>query len=312
MNETLRLASDNNVPFYGAWYLDQEMVLNNSNNTILPPCDPSYVNDTFCSDSNLTWDNSISTIPACDNATWCFDPNSAFTGKTPRQHNEIAYTPNASNIGYHSITFRGAPLMGVPYENIHEWKDVFVGTLFVADNDIVNAITGSNISEPLGNFSLTTFVGNTSGIFVQDIGDSGQIQYIVSSNFDNLTDGANGIAKKTVLGNGTNYVTSYNTTDKNGTFTISLNKPYAEKLDGQRINVSVTAGQVKISPRYDIDANFAVNIIDYTILNQNWGKTGDAMCPQWQKRCDINKDNIVNIVDKTLLQQKMGKPIITI
>lgn len=307
VNETLRLASDNNVPFYGAWYLDQELAKNNSRNIVTLCAD---INNTFCSDSGVTWENqTISTIPECNNATWCFNPEIAFTGKNPAEHNEFQYTPNASDIGYHNITFRGVPLMGVPYEYIHEWKDVFVGTLFVANGDIVNATTRSTLAEPMARFNLTTFVENTSGIFVQESGDNGQIQFIVSLNFFNLTDGASNTVNKTLLSNGTNYVSTYNATNKNGTFEISLNKPYAEKLNGQRINVSVTIGQVKVSPRSDVNGNFQKgDIQDLTTIRRNLNKPA-SYCP----RCDVKTpyDGLITMDDYNQTVAEKG-PVTTV
>jgi len=304
VNETLRLASDNNIPFYGAWYFDRELVANNTHNIIFPGCDPL---DTFCSDSGITWSDSIETIPDCDNATWCFEPNLAFAHKTPRQHNEFVYTPNASDIGYHSIVFRGVPLMGVPYENIYEWKKVFVGTLFVADGDIVNATTRSTLADPMSNFNVTTFVENASGIFVQESGDNGQLQFKVSSNFYNLTDGTNGIAKKTALSNGTNYVTSYNSSNKNGTFEIALNRPYAEKITGEEINVNVVSGIIKISPREDVNGNFYKgDAQDLSMIRGNKGKPL-SVCP----RCDVDNNGVINTDDYNQTVARRG-PVQTI
>lgn len=81
--------------------------------------------------------------------------------------------------------------------------------------------------------------------------------------------------------------------------------------DGQAVTNNLTFGSVCASPRYDINCvDHKVNIVDLTILNQNFGKTGEAMCPQYEKRCDIDKNNIVNIIDKTLLQQQYGKTIL--
>ncbi len=209
--------------------------------------------------------------------------------------------------------------MGVPYEHIYEWKDVFVGTLFVANGSVINATTISVATEPMGSFNLTTFVENASGIFVREIGEHGQIEFAASSNFFNLTDTTPGVStktlNKTLFSNGTSYVGSYNTTNKNGTFLVSLYNPYAEKSDGQRINVSVIAGQAWVSPRYDISGaggkpDFVVNIIDLTIMKQHYGEIIPAGVEP--PRYDINKDRIVNIIDLTILKQHYGEIIPTV
>lgn len=299
VNATERLAVDYNVPTYGAWYFDQELVLNNTRNMIIPPCDS--LNDTFCTDSSIIWNNTTTTVPVCDNATWCFDPNLAFGNKTPRFHNELVYSPNVSDIGYHNITFRGVPLMGVPYENIHNFE-IFVGTLFVANGSIVNATTSSILVEPAGSYNITTFVENVTGVFVPWAGENAQIQFKVSSVFFNLTNISSNTGKKTQFGNGLKYSFPFNTVGKNGTFLVSLNKPYAETVDGQRINVSAQTGEIEVLPKEDVDGNgYIKNSADTSLVRKyalaNGGKgTNVSSCPDvYCRRSNFIPDNIVTL-----------------
>lgn len=301
VNSTERLAVDYNVPVYGAWYFDQELVLNNTHNMIIPPCDSA--NDSFCTDPNLIWGNTtIVPVPVCDNATWCFDPNSAFEGKTPRFHQEIVYSPNAS-IGYHNITFRGVPLMGVPYENIHNFE-IFVGTLFVANESVaVNAATSSMLVEPTGTYNMTTFVENVTGVFVPWQGENAQIQFKVSSAFFNLTNISFHTGKELPFGNGLIYSFPFNTVGKNGTFLVSLDA-CAETIGGKRINVSTQQGEVKIYPDVDVNGNGQIkDSVDVSLVRQfalanNRKGTNLSDCPNiYCERSNFIKDNIVNDSD---------------
>lgn len=101
------------------------------------------------------------------------------------------------------------------------------------------------------------------------------------------------------------------TATQNGTFALNLTNVIIADPSSNAIGNNITTGYVCVSPNYDINCvDHKVNIVDLTILNQNWGKSGDAMCPQYEKRCDIDKNNIVNIADKLILQQNYNKPII--
>lgn len=111
------------------------------------------------------------------------------------------------------------------------------------------------------------------------------------------------------------YINASATGVKNGSVNVSMNNTFIPALiaspEATAVLFEVYTTKVVVTQPCDINGDLVCNIVDMTILNQNYGKNGSAMCPTIvDQRCDIKKDGIVNIIDKTILSQGYNKPII--
>ncbi len=96
----------------------------------------------------------------------------------------------------------------------------------------------------------------------------------------------------------------------NETSELNISNLKIANRNSEPTSSNLTVITICASPRYDINCvDHRVNIVDLTILNQNIGKTGEAICPQYEHRCDIDNNGAVNIIDKTKLQQEYNKII---
>lgn len=242
------------------------------------------------------------------NITWLLDGVMIDKNETLAYNHSLVFTPNPSQIGYHNLAWTIVNQNGTSTNS----REIFVGTLFLVNgstnNNTVNATTESICVEP-GNrrFNLSIFVENAIMEAVPEEGDIySDINYRASSwNILNLTDivrnGTRSGHLPIRMANGTKYIFPFNTTNKNGTFLFGLNKPVAETANGQKINISVKAGEVKVSPRNDTTCNFVVDIADLNKIKLNLNKPA-SVCP----RCDNNYDGLINITDYNNAKARLG------
>ncbi len=106
------------------------------------------------------------------------------------------------------------------------------------------------------------------------------------------------------------FITRHPANNSNGTFLASLwlNATVARNLAGTEVPINITNAAVTISPRYDINGDFIVNVADMTVLRQHYGETTSPPYPRY----DINEDGIVNIADLTILRNHYGEQIPTV
>lgn len=260
-------------------------------------------------------------IPAASNQkvniTWYLDGVEMEKNETKAYNHSWVYAPNWSQSGYHNLIRVIANQNGTVVDS----SEIFAGTLFLVNgtisNNTVNA-TAESICVAPGNrsFNLTVFVEGVQAEFMPIGGGASDINYKASSwNILNLTDiprnnsNSSRVVFPVRMANGTKYILSFNTTDKNGTFLFGLNKPAAETADGRKINVSVKAGEVKVSPLVDNDCSFRVDIADLNKIKLNLNKPA-SFCP----RCDNTgnssgspPDGWINMWDYNNAKAKLGE-----
>jgi Ca2+-binding EF-hand superfamily protein len=60
-----------------------------------------------------------------------------------------------------------------------------------------------------------------------------------------------------------------------------------------------------VHPRWDMDENGIVNILDITIIGQGYGKSVQKPYPRY----DINQDGIINVQDLTIIAYYFGDTV---
>jgi len=88
-----------------------------------------------------------------------------------------------------------------------------------------------------------------------------------------------------------------------GKFVLTLYKPAAEDTQGNPVKINLSIALVKISPRFDVNADFIVNIQDLAII-RNAIYRGSCT---YGERCDVNYDGRVNIIDYNIARQHLGE-----
>jgi len=88
-----------------------------------------------------------------------------------------------------------------------------------------------------------------------------------------------------------------------GEFALTLYRPAAEDDQGNPVEINLSIASVRISPRYDVNADFVVNIQDLTLIRRAI-YTGFCV---YGKRCDVNDDGVVNMIDFNIAKQHLGK-----
>jgi len=58
-----------------------------------------------------------------------------------------------------------------------------------------------------------------------------------------------------------------------------------------------------LHPRWDVNQDGVVNILDITLVGQNYGMTYESDLPRW----DVNQDGIVNIQDLSIVAGRFGE-----
>jgi len=205
-------------------------------------------------------------------------------------------------VGYHNVT------CVVTAENectsVMEWI-MYIGTKFVVPNgtEAVNITTLSVVTAPGETFNVTMeiFPAVMQGTFI--------LHEVTPSALQLIRPMPEGYKGNLAFGNNTTVVYTFTAADKNGTFLIGVdNSAIAEDKGRNPVLLNRVSAEIKISPRYDINADFVVNIIDLVILRQHYGESTSEPYPRY----DMNKDGIVNIMDLVTLKQHYGEQIETI
>ena len=85
--------------------------------------------------------------------------------------------------------------------------------------------------------------------------------------------------------------------------TIDEVKIYNRALSAEEILAHYEAGVNSTYPRYDVNEDGTVDILDTTIVGQHFGETTNPSYP----RCDVNEDGKVDILDITVVGQHLGE-----
>ena len=78
---------------------------------------------------------------------------------------------------------------------------------------------------------------------------------------------------------------------------------YNRALSAEEIKSDYKEGVNNTYPRYDVNADGKVDILDATIVGQHFGETTNSSYPRY----DINKDGKVDILDTTIVEQHFGE-----
>jgi len=67
--------------------------------------------------------------------------------------------------------------------------------------------------------------------------------------------------------------------------------------------VNQTTKTTNAFPRYDVNENGVVDVLDTTLVGQHFGETTSPPYPRY----DVNEDGVVDILDTTLVGQHFGE-----
>jgi len=255
-----------------------------------------------------TWNSSQDPSQPLSSAKWYLDGQFMEENSTPAYVYEYYHTFNSSEIGFHNITCEVIPSTGSSM-NLRFW--IYIGTMFIVPNgtETVNVTSVSVITAPGEEFNLTT-------ITEPGVAEQPKEWLLEASALDLLQpeDGGYNYANCQIV-NSTNasatvYTYKFPANNTNcGTLLLGMS-PLLATVDEawNSLPCNLVNAEIKISPRYDINADFVVNIIDLVILRQHYGESTTEPYPRY----DMNKDGIVNIMDLVTLKQHYGEQIETV
>ncbi|MCQ6963463.1 hypothetical protein PV02_10075 [Methanolobus chelungpuianus] len=92
------------------------------------------------------------------------------------------------------------------------------------------------------------------------------------------------------------WITDYSSA---GTYLIDVIVSDGNSYVSQAYAITVT----DVHPRWDVNQDGIVNILDITLVGQNYGKVYSGSLPRW----DVNQDGIVNVQDMSLVAARFGE-----
>ncbi|MDK2826172.1 MAG: hypothetical protein PWQ44_1352, partial [Methanolobus sp.] len=73
----------------------------------------------------------------------------------------------------------------------------------------------------------------------------------------------------------------------------------------EEVSSSSTITITDLQPRWDVNEDGIVNVLDITLVGQNYGKTYTTELPRW----DVNQDSTVNIQDLSIVSGHFGETV---
>jgi hypothetical protein len=61
-----------------------------------------------------------------------------------------------------------------------------------------------------------------------------------------------------------------------------------------------------VHPRWDVNEDGIVNVLDISIIGQKYGASVEASYPRW----DVNQDGVINVQDMTLAAYYFGETVV--
>ena len=186
----------------------------------------------------------------------------------------FSWTPADGQAGTYVVTFE------VTDSYLSDSEDI---TITVSDANNAPVIT-SFVPENILSFNESDVI--TIGIVATDE-DGNALSYTIK---------IDGVTKST----SSSYVweTDYSSA---GTHTIDITvSDGIEQVTGQR---TITINDVH--PRWDVNEDGIVNVLDISIIGQEYGTSVEAPYPRW----DVNQDGDVNIQDMTLVGNRFGETV---
>jgi hypothetical protein len=94
------------------------------------------------------------------------------------------------------------------------------------------------------------------------------------------------------------WITDYSSA---GTHTIGVTVSDGNSQTSQTHTVTI----LDVHPRWDVNMDGVVNILDITLVGQNYGSTYSNSLPRW----DVNQDGIVNVQDLSIVAARFGETV---
>lgn len=94
------------------------------------------------------------------------------------------------------------------------------------------------------------------------------------------------------------WVTDYSSA---GTYSIGVTVSDGNTQASRTHIITIT----DVHPRWDVNQDGVVNILDITLVGQNYGKTYTGTLPRW----DVNQDGIVNVQDMSIVAAHFGETV---
>jgi hypothetical protein len=94
------------------------------------------------------------------------------------------------------------------------------------------------------------------------------------------------------------WVTDYSSA---GTHSIGVTVSDGNSQASRTHTITIT----DVHPRWDVNQDGVVNILDITLVGQNYGRTYTGTLPRW----DINQDGIVNVQDMSIVAGRFGETV---
>ena len=84
-----------------------------------------------------------------------------------------------------------------------------------------------------------------------------------------------------------------------GTSALTLSSVIVGDITGTAVAITVTGGSVTVYADWDVNMDGSVNVLDMTLVGQEWGTTGAA---HWIRE-DVNGDGTIDVLDMILIGQ---------
>lgn len=261
------------------------------------------------SPGQVSWNNKAASTPWNNAGGDWFDTNNVAQGSTP----------------YASITFDANDLPDDRYYefDITELVQDYVsgeydntGLFLKAQNEYDNyiafyssdwsnedqrpklTITHTQDTEPVNNNAP---VLNSIGSRTVEVGNS--LSFMVSAtdaDDDILTYSAAGLPGGASFDSVSGEFTWTPSEGQTGTYVVTSEVTDGYLADSEAFTITVNAAY----PRWDVNKDGIVNILDITLVGQNIGTSAES-----GPRCDVNQDGLINILDLTVVGQNFGKTV---
>jgi hypothetical protein len=211
---------------------------------------------------------------------------------TDADADELTYTATTLPSG---ATFNGGSFSWTPSEGD---AGSYVASFEVTDGYLTDTVNVSITVTPLNHMpEITLFEPADSSVFEE----GSTIEVNVAAN-DADGDSLSYLIEIDGVQVSTSFSYSWTTDyESAGTHTIKVTIS-----DGtEEVSSSSTITITDLQPRWDVNEDGIVNVLDITLVGQNYGKTYTTELPRW----DVNQDSTVNIQDLSIVSGHFGETV---
>jgi len=205
---------------------------------------------------------------------------------------ELSYSatslPSGASFNAKTATLSWTPLAGDTgsYEAVFEVTDGYLQDSMIVEINVIEPNNAPVISlfEPVDNSVFEE--GSTVNVNVLASDEDGQsLSYIIK-----------------IDGSQVSTTSSYTwNLDYGSAGTHSIEVIVSDGID--EVSASRTISITELHPRWDVNEDGIVNILDITLVCQNYGATYTGDLPRW----DVNQDGVVNIQDLSIISGRFGE-----